>query len=172
MADLNPRNMAAIRSGTASMAQMHAALADIVAAVNNLGRQTNAEPVGLTQAPVSHSSLDVKGGAGVLDIAITDNSPQTRGKSNFVDITDTSTGHTHTVALGPARNIRVPVGPGKFRVSSYGAYPTSAPSQAIHHDPVDTTAQTAPPMQQGRGSGTGGGGFGGRPYNTDTVPVR
>lgn len=167
MADLSLRNLSFIKQKDQHTGQ---ALQDIQTAINNMAQQLNAQPVGVMPAPQPHSGLSVKGGAGVLDIAITDNTPQFRGKSNFADITNTLTGATHTVELGAGRNIRVPVGPGKFRVSSYGAYPTSGPSQAIHHDVVDTTGATVPAMQAGQGSGTGGGGYGKQPFNTVNVP--
>lgn len=143
---------------------------------NNLGQQTNSSPVGAPPSPPPHTSLTVKGGAGIFDAAITDNSPKYRGHSNFLEYSDDSNfGNAHVIHLGPSRNWRGSLGTGTFYFRSYGAYPTSQPSPPIYHGAVSGGGSAEPQMQAGQGSGTShtaGHGFGGVPYNADKPPIR
>jgi hypothetical protein len=140
---------------------------------NNVAQQVNASPIGITPAPLPHSAISVKGGAGILDIAITDTTPQFRGKSNFIEISDNASySNPHVVEIGAGRNWRQNVGPGEFHVRSYAAHPTSGPSDPIYHPAVSTVGGTEPAMQPGQGSGTGGGGYGSQPYTGVVVPKR
>jgi hypothetical protein len=145
-------------------------------AVNNIGQQTNAAPVGVTPAPQAHASLTVKGGAGIYDIAIADNSPKFIGHSNFVEYSqDASFSNAHVISLGPSRNHRASLGAGPYHFRSYSAYPTSQPSQPVYHAAVSGAGTVEPPMQQGQGSGTSqtpGAGFGNVPFNAPTQPKR
>jgi len=144
--------------------------------VNNIGQQTNAAPIGSTPPPQAHASLSVKGGAGIYDIAIADNSPKFIGHSNFVEYSqDASFSNAHVISLGPSRNHRASLGAGPYNFRSYSAYPTSAPSQPVYHPAVSGAGTVEPPMQQAQGSGTSqapGAGFGTVPFNAPTQPKR
>lgn len=144
--------------------------------VNNLGQQTNAAPVGATPPPQAHASLSVKGGAGIFDVAIADNSPKFIGHQNFVEYSpDASFSNAHTISLGPSRNWRGSLGSGSYHFRSYSAYPTSQPSPHVYHAPVSGGGAVEPVMQQGQGSGTSqtpGAGFGNVPFNAPTAPKR
>lgn len=170
MADLSPRRMAYIRS---QYPELHDALIDIVNSVNNLGTQTNAAPVGVIETPTPHSGLSVLGGGGIMDVAITDNSPQNRGREHFFDYSTDGFKTFHTKSMGPAKNWRGALGNGTFQVRSYPSYATSAPAEPLYHSTdVVTTGGAEPPMQAGQGSGTGDAGYGQQPYNTDNPPIR
>jgi len=152
------------------------ALQYVQRAVNNIGQQTNAAPVGVTPPPQAHASLSVKGGAGIFDVAIADDSPKFIGHSNFVEYSqDSSFSNAHVISLGPSRNWRGSLGAGPYNFRSYSAYPTSAPSQPVYHASVSGAGIKEPPMQQTQGSGTSqtpGAGFGNVPFNAPTQPKR
>ena len=171
MADLAPRNMSAIKAGTATPAQMHEAILDIVSSMNNLGQQTSAAPVGTNPPPTPHSKLSVKGGGGIVDVAITDNDDSYRGKEHFFDYSQDGFKTWHTKSLGPAKNWRGQLGDGPFEVRSYAQHPTTGLSPMIYHPKVDT-AGAQPAMQPGQGSGTGQSGYGDVPYTGAKVPIR
>lgn len=152
------------------------ALQYIQNAINNLGVQTNAAPVGATPVPQAHAGLSVKGGAGIFDVAIADNSPKYQGHSNFVEYSpDASFSNAHVISLGPSRNWRGSLGSGTYHFRSYSAYPTSQPSQPVYHPSVSGGGAVEPAMQQGQGSGTSqipGAGFGNVRFNAPTQPKR
>ena len=137
---------------------------------NNVALQTNASPVGLTEPPLPHTALSVKGGGGMVDVAITDTTPQYRAKNHFVEYADNpSFTNAHKVDLGAGQNWRGMIGNGTFHFRSYSAYPTSGPSGMIYHAPVNTEGGSQPAMQPGHGIGTG---FGLQPYTGSTPPKR
>lgn len=152
------------------------ALRYIQGVVNNLGVQTNAAPVGATPVPQAHASLSVKGGAGIFDVAIADNSPKYAGHQNFVEYSpDASFSNAHVISLGPSRNWRGSLGSGSYHFRSYSAYPTSLPSQPVYHPAVSGAGTSEPAMQQGQGSGTSqtpGAGFGSVRFNAPVQPKR
>jgi hypothetical protein len=145
-------------------------------ALNNIGQQSNASPVGAPPAPAPHVGLTVKGGGGIFDAAIDDNSPKYRGHSNFLEYSDNpSFSNAHVIHLGPSRNWRGSLGPGTFHFRSYSSYPTSPASAPIYHPAVSGEGSAAPQMQAGKGSGTSqtpGYGFGNVPYNATKPPIR
>src|SRR5580704_11742359 len=57
----------------------------IVDAVNTLGTGTGVDPAGNTAPPAPISAISVQAADGIFDIALTDNSPVTRGISYFVE---------------------------------------------------------------------------------------
>jgi hypothetical protein len=162
--------------GLASIIQQYPdigkALETLQNATNNVANQTNASPVGVTDPPTPHSAISVKGGAGIMDVAITDNSPQTRGKLHFFDYSTDGFKTFHTKSIGPAKNWRGTLGNGTFQVRSYAQHDTSAPSDFIYHPPVSTSGGSEPAMQPGQGSGTGQHGFGRDAFNSVTQPKR
>jgi hypothetical protein len=169
MANLSLRNMARIRQQYPDIAE---ALADLMASHNSVAQQVNASPVGATPSPAPHAAISVRGGAGILDVALSDNSPQYAGKEHFFDYSQDGFKTFHTKSLGPAKNWRGSLGTGSFQVRSYTQYPTSQPSSMLYHPPVSTTGDSQPEMQSGQGSGTGTAGYGQTPYNADTPPKR
>lgn len=171
MASLSPRNMAAIASGKYTPQQLFECLSDIVRSGNNVAQQVNAEPVGRTPAPLPHSALSVVGGGGIVDVAMTKDTPAYQGEENFFDYSNDNGATWHTKATGPARNWRGNLGTGPFLIRSYASHPTSGSSEPIYADPVHTTG-AEPPMQAGQGSGTGTMGYGELPYTTTLPPKR
>ncbi|MGH9591655.1 MAG: hypothetical protein ACRD5L_01090, partial [Bryobacteraceae bacterium] len=83
----------------------------IVDAVNNLAIGTGVDPAGATQSPTPIAAISVHAADGIFDVALTDNSPLTRGISYFVE-SDTTPGFNqpHVYSLGPSRNMRVALG--------------------------------------------------------------
>jgi len=182
VANLNPRNMAYIRSIDP---KLHEALSDIVNAHNNVARQVNADPTSVTPPPPKISGLNVVEKNGVFDAQITDHSEFNRGASYLLEYSDTPNfQNAHTVHLGPSRNWRGNLGAGPLHFRAYSAYGSSAPSEPVYHGGgsgivVGSGGTVGPPMQQGMGSGTGSAtqtaqGFGSLPYRSSTgkAPTR
>lgn len=174
MANLNPRNMAYIRSMDP---KVHEALSDIVNAVNNAAQQTNADPTSVTPPPPKISALNVTEQNGVFDAQIQDHSAFNRGSSYMLEYSQTPNfQNTHVVHLGPSRNWRGNLGAGPLHFRAYSGYGSSAPSEPVYHGgqpgiAVGSGVTQGPPMQQGMGSGTGsatqtGQGFGSLPYRS------
>lgn len=148
-------------------------------AINNVGAQVNAAPVGSTDAPPQISAVTVvpKGG-GVHQVTIQDNNPVNRGISYFAEYSaDPNFSTFTTVPMGPSRQMDVPAGTGALNWRVYSAYPTSAPSDPIYHaGAVNSTGATANAAAgiAGTGSGTepslqpqGAAGFG---FNPGRLP--
>jgi hypothetical protein len=169
VANLSVRNLSQIRQ---MYPQIGEALDDIQKGINNTASQVNASPVGITPAPRPHAANSVLGGAGMLDVSVTDNTQQFRGNQHFFDYSTDGFKTFHTKPMGPAKNWRGSLGTGTFQVRSYTQYPTSGPSQMLYHAPVSTAGTTEPAMQAGQGSGTGTAGFGQQPYNATVPPKR
>jgi hypothetical protein len=152
--------------------QLYSALKTVVEAVNNLGRGTGVDPAGAIAAPSAPAAISVKGGDGIFDIAITDNSPLVRGINYFVE-SDSSAAFTqpHVYALGPSRNTRLALGNLTLYWRAYSQYPGSDPSGATTFGSPPTAVTgggvAGPAQQPSLGSGTapgtgqhGGSGFG------------
>ena len=169
MSNLSIRNLSRIRQMYPEIGE---ALDDVQKGINNGFSQVNASPVGTTPAPAPHAANSVVGGAGILDVAVTDNSPQYAGNSHFFDYSTDGFKTFHTKPMGPSKNWRGSLGKGMFQVRSYTQYPTSGPSPMLYHPPVSTAGTTEPAMQAGQGSGTGTAGFGQQPYNATVPPKR
>jgi hypothetical protein len=173
VSNLNPRNLAAIRAGNYTPQQLAECIKDIVDAHNNISQQKNAAPVGTIPAPEPHSKISVLGGGGILDVALTDNSPQYQGKEHFFDYSTDGFQTFRTKSLGPAKNWRGSLGSGQFSIRSYTQYDSSPPSAYKFADStVDTSSGTEPAMQPGQGSGTDNKGYGTVPYNASKPPTR
>ena len=174
MAQLNPRNMAYIRSVDP---RLHEALTDIVNAHNNVAQQVNADPTSVTPPPPKIAGLNVVEQNGVFDAQITDHSAFNRGSSYMLEYAQTPNFQSaHTVHLGPARNWRGNLGQGPLYWRAYSSYGSSASSEPVYHGgqpgiAVGSGSASGPPMQQGMGSGTGSAtqtaqGFGSQPYRS------
>lgn len=140
---------------------------------NSLAQQLNGNPSGAEVAPPpAHAANSIMGGAGVLDIKITDNSPQNRGVEHFADVipANGSWEQAQTIHLGATTNDRRFLGSGQFKVRTYAQYPNSPPSDFTYHpNVIDTTGASEPPMQTGDGRV----GYGDTPYlNSVAVPKR
>lgn len=175
MAFLNPQGMAAIKEQNPTLYRV---LKEMVDSGNNVAQQVNADPTAAIPAPQPHAAISVKGGAGLFDISLTDNSPQYRGKSNFVEYSPDKafpTSSTHVIDMGASRNHRAYLGNQTLNFRSYAAHDTSERSPITYHSgPVSGAGDTEPEMQPGQGSGTSrdaGAGFG-LPYNTVQPPKR
>jgi hypothetical protein len=144
----------------------------IVDAVNTLGVGTGVDPAGATEAPTSIASLNVIAANGIFDIALTDNSPITRGISYFVE-SDITPGFNqpHVYSLGPSRNLRVSLGNLTLYWRAYSQYLGSDPSAPVAFGAPPTAVvgggSAGPALQPSSGSGTaagtgqqGGSGFG------------
>lgn len=83
----------------------------LIDAHNNIGRQTNASPVGSTAAPPKISALNVVGGGSFHRISIEDNNPVPRGIQYHVEW-DTSPQFTSPkqITLGPDKNLDTQLG--------------------------------------------------------------
>lgn len=170
MADLNPSDLSYVKQQDP---RLHRVLTQIIDSVNNVAQQTNAAPVGKIPPPTSHSDLKVMGGAGLFDIAITDNSASYRGKEHFVDYSEDNFQSFHTLSLGPAKNARVSLGNKNLSFRSYAQYPTSGPSDHLYQGSiVSGGGSVEPPMQGGQGSGTGSSGYGEVPFTGAKLPSR
>jgi hypothetical protein len=170
MADASIPHLASIKLTNPDLGR---ALEYLQTAMNNVARQTNASPVGTTPAPQPHAANSVVGGAGILDVSVTDNSPQYQGLHHFFDYSNDGWKTTHTQSMGPSKNWRGNLGSDTFVVRTYSQYLTSAtPSRPLYHAAVDTSVALEPAMQAGQGSGTSLSGFGNVAFNTTKPPVR
>ena len=148
MSDLAGRNMALLRQRYPEIAEC---LFDHERAINNLGKQVNAAPVGKVPPPPSHTALSVTGGGGKLDIAITSPSPAYPGQEHFADISpNASFSPFHTIHLGATTNWRgdSPV-TGTAHIRTYSQYPTSDISTHLYASPVNTSNPTIAATQVG-----------------------
>jgi hypothetical protein len=134
----------------------------IVDAVNTLGVGTGVDPAGNTAPPAPISAISVQAADGIFDVALTDNSPVTRGISYFVE-SDTTPGFNapHVYALGPSRNMRVSLGNLTLYWRGYSQYLGSSPSAPVAFGapptPVIGGGSAGPALQSSAGSGTASG---------------
>lgn len=152
-------------------------------AVNNVGGQVNAAPVGSTGAPPKISSVTaVALSAGVHKVQIHDNNPATRGLEYHFEFSTTQNFEPGTVVLsqsGPSRDHIISLGAGPIFWRAYsqygGASPPSAPVYAGGSVDAGGGARTA--AITGAGSGTEsslqpqpGAGFGFTPDRSPRLP--
>ena len=149
--------------------QIAEALTDHQNAINNVGQQTNAAPVGQIAPPQPHADLQVKGGNGKFAVQITDNSDQYRGNTHSVEYdTSPSFSNPQPVHLGPNKTAMLAIGQGPFYFRSNAQYPTSGPSTYKYHPtPVSAAGTDDPPMPVSQGVG-----FGNQPFTTPNPPKR
>jgi len=151
------------------------ALQYIQNAINNLGQQSNAAPVGATSAPPAPAQLSVTGGAGIIHAVINDPNPTYRGNSYTFEVMpaggswDTDALPIHT---GPSRAYRGSLGSGTYDVRACSGYNTSNPSGWIYALGINATGVTSPTFPKSTGSGTGGGGWGNLPWDGNNPPKR
>lgn len=144
-------------------------------ALNNIGQQANASPVGATPAPPAPAALNVAGGAGIIHATINDPNPTFRGNSYHMEVMPAGGNwetDAHPIHTGPARAYRGSMGPGTYHVRACSGYNTSNPSAWVYANNVDATGATPPPFPKTTGSGTGGGAWGNVPFNGAVPPKR
>ena len=166
MADANFRNLSSIRQ---KYPDIYEAFVDAQSAINNIGQQTNAAPVGAIQSPPPHAANSVMGGGGKIDIKIEDPSPAYQGIERFADVSpDSSYSTFHTIHLGATHNHRgdSPVS-GMAYVRTYSQYPTGEMSDHLYHPPVDTSASSPASFQTGNAVS----GYGQR-FNNSVLPPK
>lgn len=169
MSNLSPKQLPDIKGRDPVLYRI---LKDIVDSHNAISQQVNANPTGAeVAAPPTHSANSGLGGNGVIDMKITDNSPQNRGVEHFMDIipSGSSWQNAQTIHIGASTNWRGYVGKGKYQVRTYAQFPNSPPSDPLYHPEIDTTGVSDPAMQ----SGNDRLGYGQTPYlNSVQVPKR
>jgi hypothetical protein len=151
------------------------ALQKVQDSVNNVGRQTNATPIGETSAPPALAKLEVSGGGGIIHAIVHDPSPTYRGNSYHMEVMPAGGNwetDAHPIHTGPARAFRGMLGQGTYHVRACSGYNTSNPSPWVYSYNVNAEGSTPPPFPRSTGSGTGGGGWGDRPYDGPTQPKR
>ena len=149
MADAKTKNLAYIRKMYPEIAE---ALEDHKNAINNIGQQVNAAPVGRILPPPKHTAVSATGGGGVLDIKVMDTSPAYPGYERFADVSpDASFSKFHTIHMGATTNWRGPSPvPGTAHIRTYSQYPTSDISEHLYHPtPVDTSSGSTAATQSG-----------------------
>lgn len=152
------------------------AMQRIVDHINRGSKAIRVDPSGLFPAPKQVAGISVAGGAGILDVQLTDNSVINSGDiepitywveystdPNFINPPP------YQVPLPGARNVRIPVPSGKFYVRGYSQYFGSHPSPPIVFGgatpaQVDCTTPTTPPAQGSQGSGSNPPGLPGQGY--------
>jgi hypothetical protein len=165
-------NLPQLKHVEASDPRLADSLRRIVDAVNALGVGTGVDPAGATESPMPIASINVIAANGIFDIALTDNSPITRGISYFVE-SDVTPGFNqpHVYSLGPSRNLRVALGNLTLYWRAYSQYLGSAPSAPVAFGAPPSAVvgggSAGPALQPSQGSGTaagtgqqGGSGFG------------
>jgi len=126
MANLQIPHIKAIRAGNAQPADYARAFQAIEDSVNNMGQQTNSQPVGVTPAPTAPSALAVTGGAGYFRAHITDNSPSFRGKENFLEVSEDENDWTtpHKIHLGASTSWYGQLGEKNLHFRAYSGHDT------------------------------------------------
>ena len=142
--------------------RLYSALKSVVDAVNNLGTGTGVDPAGETAAPTMLAAIRVTAADGIFDIALTDNSPVTRGIQYFVESDATPAFlQPHVYALGPSRNARLALGNLTLYWRAYSQYAGSQPSPAVTFGAPPSAVigggSAGPAQQASAGSGTASG---------------
>lgn len=176
------RNLDYIRSKDPRLAET---FKDIVEQFAVLESQVNGSATGEPKAPPAVNSVNVMGGGGIFDIAITDRSDSLyRGIHYFVDHSDTPQfTNFQTIHVGTTRNWRGTLGSTSRYFRAYSAYPTGVASAPAYHGGntqpqiVDASGASEPPFQASQGSGTGAqgvglSGFGPVPFRGTKPPIR
>jgi hypothetical protein len=141
---------------------------DIVSQLQNVAGQSNANPNGVTDPPISPSSLKVTAAQGIFDAQIIDRNPVQRGINYFLEYSDNpGFSSPHTIDLGQSRNHRVALGNNTLYWRAHSSYPTSARSAPVYHgsqaSPVAVVGggtSTGPSFLPSEGSGTSNGASG------------
>jgi hypothetical protein len=181
MPNFQPTNMDVIRQMSPQLADSIQALAD---ALNNVSRQTGAEPQGTPQPPAAPSVLNVTSAGGIFDIQILDNSPANSGVAPDYYLEYSTTPNFAApivVPLGPTRNWRRNLGNQTLYWRAYTQIGrASQPSPATYFGPINAPtpvvgggAVTGPVPLPSAGSGTsptnglkGGAGYGALPVRS------
>ena len=154
---------------------VYEALQSIIAGVNNLATQTNAEPSGSQNAsPPTIAGFHVVESGGIHDLQITDNAPAYRGVNYFAEYSQTPDfSNAYQIDLGSSQNHRANLGSGVYYWRASSSYGTSSPSPYVYHGGAQAAqagsgSYAGPPMQQRQGSQ----GYGSQYRNSQIPPVR
>lgn len=162
---LNYRNRQQIFDKSPEFAQ---ALDDICGQLENVSRQANASPNGVTNPPSPPNSLNVTAAHGIFDAKIEDSNPINRGANYFLEYSPSpSFNSPTTIDLGQSRNYRANLGNQTLHWRAHVSYPTSARSAHVYHgtqsNPIAVVgggAYSGPVLQPSSGSGTSRGASG------------
>jgi hypothetical protein len=154
---------------------VYEALQTIIAGVNNMAAQTNAEP-GASQnaAPPTIAGFNVVESGGIHDLQITDNAPAYRGVNYFAEYSQTPDfSNAHQIDLGSSQNHRANLGSGVYYWRASSSYGTSNASPFVYHGgaqalAVGSGSYAGPPMQPRQGAQ----GYGSPYRNSAAPPVR
>jgi len=162
-------------------------------AINNLGTNLAADPVGVGESPTPLQSVNVKTTGEMVHVTLTHNVPVNKGVHYFLEYdNDPSFPQPHVIHNGTSRSIPPFSLPAKDDVSSpqnwyfrgYPQYPGSRAASPVNFGgitptPVTLTGTTALTLQPSTGSGTaaadgrqGGQGFGTVLSRTAIAPKR
>jgi hypothetical protein len=144
------------------------ALDDICSQFENVCKQVNASPIGVTNPPPAPTSLTVTAAQGIFDAKITDNNPVSRGVNYFLEHSlSPSFNAPTTIDIGQSRNHRASLGNQTLYWRAHSSYPTSSRSGHAYHgtqtNPIAVVgggASTGPVLQSSSGSGTSSGASG------------
>lgn len=141
------RNRAQIASRDPHLAE---ALDDILARLNTVALQTNANPEGPAPTPPKIGSVVVTASNGMFHAQITDNSPVTRGIEYHLEASTTpGFNQPILVASGPSRDKPgIALGNGKFYFRAFSQYQTGEPNEPVYHG----GSAAAPAVVAGGGS--------------------
>lgn len=165
------KNRAQIASRDPRLAE---ALDDILARLNTVAEQTNANPTGAPPVPPQIGSLNVTAAGGVVHAQITDGAPVQRGVVyHFESSTTPNFAQPTLLQSGPSRDFRAALGSQTLYFRAYSQYPTGGPSAPVWHGTNGAPAPVSPggaPSAEwlpSKGSGTaptngtlGGAGYG------------
>lgn len=143
--------------------KLYEALTDIINGVNTHEQQGNLNATGQPIAPPQVTGVNVTGANGYLHVAVTDaNQNLYRGIQYFAEHASTAQfTDTHTVPMGTARNVTIPVGNQTRFVRVYSSYASSPPSGPVYHGGAQPIAvngggtDSGPQFLASEGTGTG-----------------
>jgi hypothetical protein len=143
-------------------------LVSIQDAINNLGTNIAADPVGVGQTPAPLQSVNVKAKGEMVHVTLTHNVPVNKGVHYFLEYdNDPSFPQPHVLHNGTSRSIppfSLPtlndaMAPQNWYFRGYPQYPGSPPAAPVNFGgitptPVTLTGTTALTLQPSTGSGT------------------
>lgn len=154
---LAPKGIPPIKSGRWDDVKHHVAnvLTEVVTAINNVAKATGTDATGPAPMPTPIAKLSVLGGAGIFDVAITDNSSPSSAIQYVVQYSAANNFLApHNIILNGPRNWRGTLGGLKLYWRVASQYPGGAMGPWVNSPLIDATGATAPIVQPGQGSGS------------------
>lgn len=165
-------NYAEIRS---KYPELIPALNALQQATANVSDQTATDALGTNSGvPPQISGISVTEANGIHDVSIQDGTPGQRGRSYFLDYSDSADfTNYHTISLGPSQNHRANLGAGVFHWRGYSSYGSSDHSEPLMHGgssatPVGSGTMSGPALSAKQGEM----GFGPKYQNATQPPIR